>query len=142
MWSLLLLRQLFLVLLLLLLGQQQRLHQTRSDVVSLHACLAKAHRILGKKTFVKEVVYNWAVGATEKQMASMRRNDSAMFTVTKVVDGSDNDRVCIGSHMTLTRLDMITYSNTTLKMNISGRNMRRRCNRGRDNSARRTRIVV
>ncbi|KAF9810459.1 hypothetical protein IEO21_06929 [Rhodonia placenta] len=44
--------------------------------------------------------------------------------------------------MTLMRLDMITYSNTALKMNISGRNMRRQCNRGRDNSARRTRIVV
>ncbi|OSX55760.1 hypothetical protein POSPLADRAFT_1104329, partial [Postia placenta MAD-698-R-SB12] len=63
----------------------------------------------------EEVVYNWAVGATEKQMASMHRNDGAMFTVTKVVDGSDNDRVCIGSHIALTGLDMITYSNTVLK---------------------------
>lgn len=64
------------------------------------------------------------------------------FTVTKVVDGSDNDRVCIGSHIALTGLDMITYSNTVLKVSISGTNMGRRCNRGRDNSARRTMIVV
>ncbi|OSX63799.1 hypothetical protein POSPLADRAFT_1137561, partial [Postia placenta MAD-698-R-SB12] len=30
--------------------------QTRSDVVSLHACLAKAHRILGKKNFVSDSI--------------------------------------------------------------------------------------
>ncbi|KAF9802969.1 hypothetical protein IEO21_09778 [Rhodonia placenta] len=105
MWSLLLLRQLNLVLLLLFLDQQQGLHK----------CFAKAHRILGKKPLSRkeEVIYNWAVGATEKQMASMCRNDGAMMW--KVVYGSDNDRACIGSHMVFMGLDMITYSDTVLK---------------------------